>query len=239
MASHPQHNPGLIDQPTPDAESQVGAVGGFHMPTTPDANSNSLPDWSVGHKYGDGPDLDHNGVPDDVGINPDSLHLGQTPVAQTPSSEPPLLPSPHSTEVPPVEGQPDSVGPTPHPTQSNLLDPTSQGHTLHPDLLDPTAPGPTLDHGLVDQIHQDPHLVNAVNQNPDLAHALERDPSSLEQVTHDMGLTTHQQSHVEPSGVTNPSTSGHDFHDPSLTDHPGHTDLGAPDHGVDDHHLHA
>ncbi|MBV9452545.1 MAG: hypothetical protein JOZ19_00255, partial [Rubrobacter sp.] len=124
-----------------------------------------------------------------------------------------------------------------HLTHSNPFDPTSSGSTLHPDLLDPTAPGPTLDHGLVDQIQRDPHLVNAVNQNPDLAHALERDPSSLDQVAHDTGLTTHQQSHVEPSSITNPSTSWHDFHDPSLTD-PGHTDLSVPDHGFEDHHLH-
>ena len=107
--------------------------------------------------------------------------------------------------------------------------------TLNPNLLDPMAPGPTLDQGLVDQIERDPQLVNAVNQDPDLAHALERDPTSLDQVTQDMGLT--DQRPVEPSGVTDPRTSGQDFHDPSLTE-PGHTEPGAPDHGVDDHQLH-
>jgi hypothetical protein len=109
-----------------------------------------------------------------------------------------------------------------------------QQPTLHPDLTNPTAPGPTLDHGLVNQINQNPQLVNAINQDPDLARTLERDPGSLDQVTQDMGLTTHQ-SPVEPSGVTDPSTSGQDFHDPSLTD-PGHTEPDVPDHGLDDHH---
>ncbi|MBV9454958.1 MAG: hypothetical protein JOZ19_12715 [Rubrobacter sp.] len=200
-------------QTTPDP---VGPAPHSTIPTSgPDDNTD------YGGSANDAPEVIHFAGLSNDSAAPDA-NAGSMPQAGSPTT--------------PQQSQAD--GPNTHLTQSNPFDSTSSGSTLHPDLLDPTAPGPTLDHGLVDQIQQNPHLVNAVNQNPDLAHALEQDPSSLDQVTHDMGLTTHPQSPVETSGVTDPSTtSGHDFHDPSLTD-PGHTEPSASDHGVDDHHLH-
>jgi hypothetical protein len=176
------------------------------IPTFPMVKDPATGEWrnaqpgeldGVANDYGDGPDLDGNGIPDEVGINPDNQQPGY-PGTATQQTDADIPPSP---------------GPTLDPS---LLDPNApyEPETLQQTLdnrLDPNAPYEPVNLPETGEVDQSFKVTGPPNQIPpgleDEVAALEKTLGPDEVISIDLTVDQTQDNRLDPNAPYEPAVN--------------------------------